>query len=162
MMALAQEGSAVLYVGGALSMEVLLRYAQRSLPGSQTAVTCQVSGRLWKRWAQGALVLWGLSTLGLGVTGRYEGDRLQITMALTAFAIFWLALSGVLATLSLVAHPALAKRLEPGASEEKKAEWRLELRRAIRRMDRLLRVELSLALALAFVTAFLVASSEQP
>lgn len=150
LLAILQEGSAALYLGGAISMELLLRHAQRYLPGPQTAVTCQVSGKVWKRWGQGALLVWGASTLGLlaWVLPRALSRALG-----TAFFVVWIALAGVLATLSLVAHPALAQRIRPNASSEERLRAREELKRAIRRMDVLLRVELALASLLTLLTA---------
>ncbi len=142
-----QLAATVLYLGGAVTMELVLRYAQRELPGPQTAVTCQVSGRRWRWWAQGSLAAAGLAFLG---SSRSEPAPVALTVAYWAV---WALLAGLLVVMSYRAHPALARKLDPGADPEQRRRSREELKKAIVRMDRLLRAELVLAFLLAFVSA---------
>lgn len=143
------------YVGGALVMELVWRPAQADLPPSQTAVACQWMGRRY-RW----LAL--LALLGAGASGfarvadaaaRTPGspaDPLSWSTSygrtLLALVVLWVVLLGVLAILSVVAHPALHGRTTADMPEPERQAARRRVQRAIRRMDRLLRVELGLAL----------------
>lgn len=136
-----------LYLGGAVTMEFVLRHAQRELPGPQTAVTCQVSGRMWRWWAQGALALAGVS---FAVSTRMAGPPPGMVLV---YILVWSSLVAVLVLLSYRAHPALARKIPPGASAEERSSSREELKKAIARMDRLLRLELGLATLLTLISA---------
>ncbi len=150
--------STSLYLGGAITMELLLRHAQRDLPGPQTAVTCQVSGKMWRWWAQGALGLAGVSFF-------VSAARIASAPAgiVVVYSGVWFSLFLILLVLSYRAHPALARRVPPDAPPEIRARNRQELRKAIARMDKLLRAELCLAAALTFVSsAYLEAIGRAP
>ncbi len=136
-----------LYLGGAVTMELVLRYAQRELPGPQTAVTCQVSGRRWRWWAQGSLAVAGLAFFG---SSRSQPPPPALGVA---YWTVWTVLAGVLLVMSYRAHPAMARKIDPGADSEERRRRREELKKAIARMDRLLRTELALASLLAFVSS---------
>lgn len=134
-----------IYLGGAVSMELILRFAQVDLPGPQTAITCKVSGDLWK-W----IALISLSATGLSVTTMIALRSPMISsgwhgLAVAGFAASWIALMSILVKMSFRAHPALAFRPDPSMPPEEFAETRQALKRAIRRMDLLLRTELGIA-----------------
>jgi uncharacterized membrane protein len=148
--------STALYLGGAVTMELVLRYAQRELPGPQTAVTCQVSGRIWRWWAQAALVV-------AGATFIISATRAASPAAvLVVYLFIWCSLGAVLTVMSYRAHPALARKVSPDASFEERSRSRDELKKAIATMDRLLRAELGLATLLTVVSASYVEVALSP
>src|SRR3970282_1657631 len=50
-----------IYVGGAITMEFILRYAQKTMPPSQVAVVCKNSGGRYRWFARAALMVIGLT-----------------------------------------------------------------------------------------------------
>lgn len=138
-----------LYLGGAISMELILRFAQEDLPGPQTAVTCKVSGDRWKWIALFTILATGASTLPMVLMRSPVIPSAYGWVYVTAIvgcAAAWAALLTILVKMSFRAHPALAFRPDPSMSPEEFAETRQALKRAIRRMDLLLRAELGIAI----------------
>lgn len=144
----------MLYLGGAITMELVLRYAQEDLPGPQTAVTCRVAGDRWK-W----IALASLSTFGAGgiLSVLLRGPLIPVawgwayTVGLIGSALCWSFLMWLLVRMTFGAHPALSLRPDPSMPKAEFDQTREALKRAIKRMDRFLRAELFVALAM---TAF--------
>lgn len=135
-----------IYLGGAISMELILRFAQADLPGPQTAITCKVSGDLWKWIALVSLSITGLSVAAMIILTYPVIPNRWYGLAAVGFGASWIALMSILIKMSFRAHPALAFRPDPSMPPEEFAETRQALKRAIRRMDVLLRTELSIAI----------------
>jgi len=150
------------YVGGALSMELLWRPAQEAIPPSLVNVVCQRMGRRYRWIALCALAVIAASGFGqlvdagllngsfpesLSPSGRYGRTLLML-------GIGWLTLVGIVVMLAVVAHPALHVRTSGAATPEERAASRAAVARAIRRMDFLLRLDL----AVGFISALLAAS----
>lgn len=148
-----------LYVGGALSMELIWRPAQEAIPPSQINVVCQRMGRRYRWIALGALALIAASALGqLARSGEAPallslGHPYGRTVLVSALG--WGVLVAVVVTLAVVAHPALHVRMDGSASQEERARTRAAVAVAIRRMDHLLRFDLAVALGTALFVASL-------
>lgn len=141
------------YVGGAITMEVILRYAQRTMPPSQVGVVCKNAGMRYRWFALVALLVIGVSgslmlirvddTELAARSGAPElslGDAYGRTMLVLGLA--WTALLGAVLWMAFWLHPAQRKRSHPGMSDEEIAMERRRIGGAIKRMDRTLRFEL--------------------
>lgn len=135
-----------IYLGGAVAMELILRFAQEDLPGPQTAITCKVSGDLWKWIALVSLSITGVSIAAMLLLRSSVIPSGWYGVATAGFGASWVALMSILIKMSFRAHPALAFRPDPSMPPEEFAETRRALKRAIRRMDILLRTELGIAI----------------
>lgn len=144
------------YVGGALTMDWVLRYAQREMPGPQVGVVCKNAGMRYRWLALGCLVV-------IGVTGGWmllriddaellarEGspvlslsDSYGRTILLLTLA--WGLLLATVAFMAFVLHPAQRKRSKPEMTKEEIAAERQRVGRAITRMDKALKFELVLS-----------------
>lgn len=131
------------YVGGAIVMEFVLRYAQGSMRPSQVAVVCQNAGKRYRWCSLLCLVLLLLTGLFLAepiVDGSSEAGILKVLSAV------WLILAGLLALLSFYIHPEMHIRVSSSMSEEEVTKERQRVKRAITRMDAVVRIELALAI----------------
>lgn len=132
-----------IYVGGAIIMELVLRYAQGSMRPSQVAIVCQRAGNRYRWISFFCLVLLlatGLALAGPIVTGSPEA------IVLVALGAIWLALAAILALLSFYIHPEMHIRVSSSMTEEEVRQERQRVGRAIVRMDITVRIELGLAL----------------
>lgn len=133
------------YVGGSITMEWVLRHAQRTMPPSQVGVVCKDAGTRYRWFALAALVVIGVT--GLLMTLRIENTNLLSlhdaygrTLLLLTFG--WVVLVATVATMAFWLHPAQRKRSLPGISAEAIALERARIGRAISHMDHALRFEL--------------------
>ena len=145
------------YVGGALTMAFILRFAQETMPPSQVAVVCKRAGGRYRWLALGTLLVIGAS--GLLMVLRTDDADLAGTpghpvlslsdpygRTLLLLAVTWaLALASVLA-MAFVLHPAQSRRSRPDMTKEDIQADRERVGRAIQRMDRVLKFELYLSL----------------
>lgn len=154
------------YVGGPITMEVILRYAQKTMPPSQVAVVCKNSGGRYRWLALGALLVIGASGLAMvlrlseaELAGRPGDPALSLSDAygrtLLLLGVGWVALFGMVATMAFWMHPAQARRSRPDMTPEEIQAERQRVGRAIFRMNRLLKAELVLAIAMVAVGATL-------
>lgn len=143
------------YMGGILVMELAWRPAQKDMPPSQTAVACQWMGRRYRWISLMALLVAGLSgILRASVVSlrspSVPADPFSLGHSygrtLMAGIAVWAIQLAILATLAVLAHPALHVRTPAEMDESARQEARQKVRRAIRRMDILLRTEIALAL----------------
>jgi len=133
-----------IYVGGAITMELVLRYAQKFMRPSQVAVVCQASGRNYRWWSFVALTV--LMTTGIPLALRQPGAFDPSTtygMLLTGLCSIWLLQISILALLSFRVHPDMHARARATMSEQEIQVDRQRVGLAIRQMDQLLRLELA-------------------
>jgi len=154
------------YVGGAITMEFILRYAQRTMPPSQVAVVCKNSGGRYRWFALGSLLVVGLTGVLMvlrqdtaDLAGRPGDPVLSLSdpygRTLLLLSAGWLVLATIVASMAFWMHPAQARRSRPDMTED---EIRAERRRvglAISRMNHLLKTELVLSIAMVAVGATL-------
>ena len=144
------------YVGGALTMEWVLRYAQREMPGPQVGVVCKNAGMRYRWLALACLAV-------IGVTGAWMLLRLDEAHLLAQpgapmlslsdsygrtvllLAATWGLLLATVAFMAFVLHPAQRKRSKPEMTKDEVAAERQRVGRAISRMDKALKFELLLA-----------------
>ena len=132
-----------IYVGGAIIMELVLRYAQASMRPSQVAVVCQKAGHRYRWWSCLCLALLLLTGLALArpiVSGSPEA------IVLFVLGGVWLALVLILALLSFYIHPEMHIRVSSSMTEEEVGRERQRVGRAIVRMDITVRIELALSM----------------
>lgn len=145
-------------VGGAITMEWVLRYAQRTMPPSQVGVVCQNAGHRYRWFALGSVMLVGVTGLLLvlrldpaDLTARTGRDHLTLSNAygrtLLLLTAAWAVLFAAVAAMAFVLHPAQARRSLPHATKEEIQRERERVWRAIRRMEIALRTELATSLA---------------
>ena len=141
------------YVGGAITMEWILRYVQRTMPPSQVGVVCKKAGMRYRWVALGALIVIGL-TGGLmllriddadlasraGSPAFSLSDAYGRTMLLLVIA--WGVLAATVALMAFWLHPAQRKRSRPEMSEAEVATERQRIGHAITQMDHALKFEL--------------------
>lgn len=132
------------YVGGAITMELVLRHAQQFMRPSQVAVVCQRSGRSYRWWSFYALLV--LLATGIPLAWNRPGgfDPGGATGAVTwALCVVWLVQLGLLALLAFKVHPDMHARADATMSEAEIKEERQRIGQAIRRMDLVVRIELA-------------------
>lgn len=132
------------YVGGAITMELVLRYAQKFMRPSQVAIVCQASGRSYRWWSLVALTVLMITGIPLALrqAGAFDVST-AIGLLLWGLCGVWLLQISILALLTFRVHPDMHARSRASMSEE---EIRLDRQRvglAIRQMDQLLRLELA-------------------
>lgn len=142
------------YLGGAISMELVLRHAQQFMRGSQVAVVCQNSGRKYRWLSLACLII-------LLVTGLMRVTWVQMTQSemvlLFGALLLWSLLVGILALLALHIHPEMHLRVSSSMTEEEVRTERKRVGVAIQRMDFWVRAELMIAvLAMMVGTAMAI------
>ena len=144
------------YVGGAITMEWVLRYAQKEMPGPQVGVVCKNAGMRYRWLALGCLIVIGVTggwmllrldeaeLLGqpgapvLSLSDSYGRTVLLLTVA-------WALMIATVAGMAFVLHPAQRKRSQPEMTKEEVTAERQRVGRAIARMDKALKFELVLS-----------------
>ena len=155
------------HVGGAVTMEWVLRYAQRTMPPSQTGVVCQDAGHRYRWFALASVTLVGITGLALvlnldeaDLVARTGTDHLTLANAygrtLVLLALAWAIIFAAVAAMAFVLHPAQARRSLPDATREEIQQERQRVWRAIRRMEVALRTELVVSLVAMALGASLV------
>ncbi len=146
-----------IYVGGAITMEWILRYAQRTMPPSQVGIVCKNAGMRYRWLALGCLAVIGvtgllmvLRTNDTELAARSGAPALSLSdsygRTLLALTIAWLLLAATVAFMAFWLHPAQRKRSHPGMTDTEIAAERQRIWRSIKRMDRALKFELVLAI----------------
>ncbi|MFQ5381200.1 MAG: hypothetical protein ACE5EF_06215 [Dehalococcoidia bacterium] len=141
------------HVGGAVTMEFVLRHAQRTMPPSQVAEVCKNAGMRWRWFALTALLVVGLTgalmVLRLDeseLTARAGAPRLSLDDAYGRTILYlsaaWALLVAAVSLMAFWAHPAQRRRSSPEMTREQIQLERQRVGRAIRIMDRILRFEL--------------------
>ncbi len=141
------------YAGGPITMEWVLRYAQRTMPPSQTAVVCQRSGHRYRWFALAALAVTGVTGVLLwlrldnaDLASRPGSPRMSLAdpygRTLLLLAVAWVILFAVLSAMAFWLHPAQARRSRPDMTKEEIQLERQRVGRAIHRMEWCLRTEL--------------------
>lgn len=144
------------YVGGAVTMEWILRYVQRTMPPSQVGVVCKNAGMRYRWVALGALAVIGITgawmllrTDNASLAGREGSPSLSLsdaygrTMLLLGF--IWCLLAATVAWMAFWLHPAQRKRSRPEMSPDEIAAERARIGQAIARMNHALRFELAVS-----------------
>lgn len=132
------------YVGGAVTMELVLRYAQNFMRPSQVAIVCQAAGRSYRWWSLLALAI--LMVTGLPMAMRQPNafdPSTSFGMTLWSLCGVWLLQIAILALLTFRVHPDMHARMAVSLSEAEMQRERQRVGAAIRRMDQLLRLELA-------------------
>lgn len=141
-----------IYLGGAITMELVLRYAQKYMRPSQTAVVCQNSGRRYRWFSLVCLML-------LLLTGLMLAKEFNLTTlygkSLVVLLILWAILMLILALLSFHIHPEMHIRVSSDMTESEVQLERQRVGHAIRQMDIWVRVELVLAILAVLVGSYL-------
>jgi len=145
-----------IYVGGAITMEWVLRYAQKEMPGPQVGVVCKNAGMRYRWLALGCLLV-------IGLTGGWMLLRLEDTELLARpgspvlslsdsygrtvllLTVAWALLVATVAFMAFVLHPAQRKRSKPEMTKDEIAAERQRVGQAISRMDKALKFELVLS-----------------
>jgi uncharacterized membrane protein len=154
------------YAGGSITMEWVLRYAQRTMPPSQVAVVCKNAGTRYRWFALASLTVTGLTGAAMllrvddaGLAGRLGSPALTLSdpygRTMLLLVIGWLALFAVVSGMAFWLHPAQRKRSRPDMSSDEIAAERLRIGQAIKRMDRALKFELVTAVLCVGVGASL-------
>jgi uncharacterized membrane protein len=154
------------YIGGAITMEIILRYAQRTMPPSQVAVVCKNAGSRYRWVGLAALLAIGLTGLLLvlriddaALAGRPGDPAMSLSdpygRTLVLLAVAWVALLAAVSSMAFWLHPAQSKRSHPGMTKDEIAQERQRVGRAISRMNRVLRFELVMAIVAAALGASL-------
>ena len=151
-----------IYVGGAITMEFILRYAQRTMPPSQIGVVCKRAGSRYRWVALATLGVIGASGLAMvldtgdtGLRGRLGDPRLSLGDAydrtLLLLTIAWTISLFLVSLMAFRLHPAQSKRVRQDMTQDEVATERQRIGRAIHHMEITLRAELVTALiAMAF------------
>ncbi len=135
-----------IYVGGAITMEWVLRYAQRTMPPSQVGVVCKSAGMRYRWFALGSLAVIGIT--GLAMLFRLDGREHSLSLGgsygrtMLLLGAAWLLLAATVAAMAFWLHPAQRKRSRPEMSEAEVAAERQRIGRAIKQMDHALKFEL--------------------
>lgn len=131
------------YVGGAICMEGVLRYAQNFMKPSQTAHVCEWSGKRYRWWSAVCLTILMATGIPLTfLTGLHETPYLLVVLLLVGL---WVVQVAVLVLLTFRVHPDMHARLLPSMSKEEMQVERARVGLAIVRMDRTVRIELAVA-----------------
>lgn len=145
-----------IYVGGAITMEWILRYAQHTMPPSQVGVVCKNAGMRYRWLALGCLAVIGASGLAMilrvddgELAGRLGSPELSLSdsygRTLLLLTIAWGLLAATVAYMAFWLHPAQRKRSRPEMSDGDVAAERQRIGRAIKKMDHALKFELVLS-----------------
>lgn len=144
------------YAGGSITMEWVLRYAQRTMPPSQVGVVCKNAGTRYRWFALGSLSVTGIT--GAAMLLRIDSAELSTRLGspaltlsdsygrtLLLLTIGWVALFATVSLMAFWLHPAQRKRSRPDMTSEEIAAERQRVGRAIKQMDRALKFELVVA-----------------
>tara|TARA_B100002003_G_scaffold187783_1_gene176378 strand:- start:43 stop:531 length:489 start_codon:yes stop_codon:yes gene_type:complete len=133
-----------IYVGGAITMELVLRHAQQFMRPSQVAIVCQAAGRSYRWWSLVALSVLMATGIPMALRQPHAFDA-SSTFGLLLWVLcgVWLLQVTILALLAVRVHPDMHARMAAGLTEEEIGRERQRVAVAIRRMDRLLRLELA-------------------
>jgi uncharacterized membrane protein len=145
------------YVGGALTMDFILRHAQKTMPPSQVGIVCKNAGGRYRWIALGTLLVIGATGLAMvlrtgdgDLADRVGDPRLSLSDAygqtLLGLTLTWVLALAAVASMAFWLHPAQARRSTPDMTREQIQAERERIGRAIGRMDRVLRFELWLSL----------------
>jgi uncharacterized membrane protein len=145
-----------IYVGGAVTMEWILRFVQRTMPPSQVGVVCKRAGMRYRWLALGALAVIGVTGALLllrideaELASRPGSPEFSLSdpygRTLLLLAVAWCALAAVVALMAFWLHPAQRKRSHPGMTDVEIAAERQRVGRAIAHMEKALRFELVLS-----------------
>ena len=145
------------YAGGPITMEWVLRYAQRTMPPSQVAVVCQKAGHRYRWFSLAALGLIGITGIVLwlrldnaDLAGRPRHPRMSLAdpygRTLLELAIVWVMLVALVSLMAFWLHPAQARRSRPDMPREEIQVERARVGRALKRMEIVLRSELVLSI----------------
>jgi uncharacterized membrane protein len=154
------------YVGGAITMEVVLRHAQQYMRTSQVFIVCQRAGERYRWFGLASLMLLGLTgaimvlRIDDAVLAARDGSpALSLADAygrtLLLLAIVWLVLAAIVGHIAFRAHPAMHARQRAGMTEEEVQRDRHRVGAAVRRMNQLLHLELAIALVALLLGASL-------
>lgn len=154
------------YVGGSITMEWVLRYAQRTMPPSQVGVVCKNAGTRYRWFALASLTVIGVTGLAMvlrlseadlaaraGSPVLSPGDPYGRTLLL--LSIGWVVLFATVSAMAFWLHPAQRKRSRPDMTSEEIAAERQRIGRAIKQMDRALKFELVVSVICIGVAASL-------
>ena len=155
-----------IYVGGAITMEWILRYVQRTMPPSQVGVVCKNAGMRYRWVALAALAVIGITgavmlvrTDAASLAARPGSPELSLSDAygrtMLLLAIMWCVLAAVVALMAFWLHPAQRKRSRPEMSDVEIAAERRRVGQAISRMNHALRFELAVSVIAVGVGASL-------
>lgn len=154
-----------IYAGGAITMEFILRDAQRTMPPAQIGVVCKRAGSRYRWVALAMLGVIGASGLAMvidtgdsGLRGRMGEPRLSLGDAygrtLLLLTVAWAISLSLVSLMAFRLHPAQSKRVKVDRTPDEVAAERLRMGRAIHHMELTLRTEL----LMAFVAVALGAS----
>ncbi len=145
-----------IYVGGAICMELVLRYAQNYMKPSQIAVVCQHSGKRYRWWSFYCLLLLMISGILLAQTQPAPFDpSTKYGLIVWFLCVLWVIQLAILGVLSFRIHPDMHARLTSRMREEEMRIERARVGVAITRMDRTVRLELACALVALFAGSML-------
>lgn len=139
------------YVGGAITMELVLRHAQDYMKPSQIAHVCQFSGKRYRWWSFFCLLV--LLATGVPLALQQPGSFDYTTprgMTVWFLCTLWAVQMFVLALLSFRIHPAMHARLTSDMTPDEMKRERQRVGVAIQHMDRTVRTELAIALVALF------------
>jgi uncharacterized membrane protein len=162
LLAWAHASAWAIYVGGAITMDVILRYAQKTMPPSQVAVVCKNAGGRYRWIALGSLLVIGTTGAAMvlrlseaDLAGRPGDPVLSLSDAygrtLLLLSAGWLALFAIVVAMAFWMHPAQARRSRPDMTPEEIQAERRRVGLSIARMNRLLKAELYLSIAMVAV-----------
>lgn len=145
-----------IYVGGAICMELVLRYAQTVMKPSQIAVVCQRSGKRYRWWSLFCLI--ALLATGIPLALQHPAAFDPTTargLVIWILCGLWIVQMTILGILSFRIHPDMHARLTTDMSPEQMQAERARVGVAIVRMDRTVRFELFCAIAAMLAGSFL-------
>lgn len=145
-----------IYVGGAICMELVLRYAQNFMKPSQIAVVCQYSGiryRWWSLFCLAGLLITGI-LLAIAQPAPFDPST-RYGLVVWILCALWIAQMLILGLLSLRIHPDMHARLTSDMTPDEMHRERARVGVAITRMDRTVRLELGLAILAMFAGSIL-------
>jgi uncharacterized membrane protein len=136
-----------IYVGGAICMEVVLRYAQNYMKPSQVAIVCQQSGKRYRWWSFVCLMLLFATGMPMAMTSSavFDPSSFYGRVILVLFSL-WILQLALLAVLTFIIHPDMHTRVLASMSAAQIKEERARVGIAITRMDHTVRIELTCAI----------------
>jgi len=145
-----------IYVGGAICMELVLRYAQTVMKPSQIAVVCQHSGKRYRWWSLLCLIVLLATGIPLALQHPAAFDPTTARgMTVWILCGLWIVQMAILGILSLRIHPDMHARLTTDMTPEQMQAERARVGVASVRMDRTVRLELFCAIAAMLAGSFL-------